>query len=106
MINAEERALKFSKDAIDREFLAGSPEGPAILFEIYCLHTSSRYPAAACLKYFLRLTAKGGAYAQSLVISDVRISSRSSFAARCQFGRFSREKCLPEASDNGPNSRI
>jgi hypothetical protein len=67
LVDAEERALELSQDAIDREFFTVSPEEPVIVFEIYCLHTSSRYLPAGCLKYFVRLTAIGSAYAQSLV---------------------------------------
>ena len=77
LVDAEERALELSKDAIDRELFAGSPEAPAILqssFEIYCLHASNRYPPARRLKYFVRLAAIGTAYALLLARYDAGIS--------------------------------
>ena len=66
LVDAEERGLELSNDALDREFFAGLLEAPANLpssFKSYFLHGSNRNASSSGLKYFMRLAAIGAAYA-------------------------------------------
>ncbi|HEV2805934.1 MAG TPA: hypothetical protein VGW57_13505 [Chthoniobacterales bacterium] len=65
LIDTEERALKLSDHALDRDFLAGPTEATANFpssFETYFLHAKNRRAPANALKYFMRLGRIGASY--------------------------------------------
>jgi hypothetical protein len=91
LIDAEERALKLSDHAFDRDFLAGLTGTPANFlssFETCFLHAKNRRAPSNALKYFMRLGRIGASYGLLAASFAPCIKGRATLPAPRSPGRF------------------